>query len=95
MLYCVQSMCVVNHHGEKRLVIQYVGGGYDSEIKCVDYRGRQLWKIIDPPLDGIPFRPLGICTDGHGNIFTIRAGESSGSGDNARSASSNFNRCTG
>ena len=70
MLYCVQSMCVLKEADEKRLVIQYVGGGNDSEIKCLDYRGRQLWKMSDSPLDGRSFQPLGICTDGNGNIFS-------------------------
>ena len=50
-------------------MIQYVGGGNNSEIKCVDYRGRQLWKIVDPLLDDRPFQPAGICTDGQGCVF--------------------------
>ena len=60
----------MKHNGENRVLLQHFINDIESAIKCIDYRGRQLWKIRKQPLGGIVFQPWDACTDNSGHVFT-------------------------
>ena len=64
-----RNMCVMKHNGEKQIVFQY-NRGQESMLRCINYRGQQLWEIEKQELGGILFQPWDICTDNRGHLFT-------------------------
>ena len=68
-------VCAINgivQNGEKRLVIQNVDDRGLNSIRCINYRGQQLWRLgghNGPKIDGSMLLPNDICADSKGNLF--------------------------
>ena len=56
---------------EKCLLLQYFTNDVESALRCVDYRGRQLWEVKRQKLGDIYFQPEDVCADEDGHVFTL------------------------
>ena len=68
----VCSIIGIVQNGEKRLVIQNVDDRGLNSIRCINYRGQQLWQLgghNGPKIDGSMLLPNDVCTDEKGNLF--------------------------
>ena len=68
----IRNMCVMKpKQKEKLLLLQYFANDVESALRCVDYRGRQLWEVQKQNLGDISFQPEDVCADENGHVFTL------------------------
>ena len=66
----MHNLCVTRQHGEKRFILLYTDNkGMKKIMKCMDFTGKEIWKIDDRQFDEMKLHPRDICTDDKGNIF--------------------------
>ena len=68
----VYGICGIKEDGKARIVILHHDDRGLSMMRCITYRGQQLWQLCGhygAKLDGSLFLPSDVCTDGRGNLF--------------------------
>ena len=71
--YRIDDMCVINQDGERRLVTTQIlrdaANRQFHVVRCINFKGVEMWRFDQQKLDGVLFRPWRVCTNNQGQIY--------------------------